>query len=88
MTWTPHAAVWSKRATRALERLDPPIQARIFVAVDRLCTTGQGDVKALKGEYAGRHRLRVGDWRVIVRLYHERAAVLVERVVPRGGAYD
>jgi mRNA-degrading endonuclease RelE of RelBE toxin-antitoxin system len=54
---------WVPRALRDLDALDPTIRARVLEAIERLATTGQGDVKRLKG--ADREfRLRAGDWRV------------------------
>ena len=38
---------------------------RILTALHRLAETGQGDVKALEGEFADLKRLRVGDYRVL-----------------------
>jgi mRNA-degrading endonuclease RelE of RelBE toxin-antitoxin system len=37
---------------------------RILLALTRYAETGEGDVKALEGRFAGTQRLRVGDWRV------------------------
>lgn len=45
-------------------------------------------VKALDGGLAGLFRPRVGDWRVIYRLEHERLVVLVVRIGARGDVYD
>jgi len=56
--------VFTGRARRDLQRLDPPIQRRIVDALDRL--TGEppaGDVVKLTG-VEDEWRLRVGDWRV------------------------
>jgi mRNA interferase RelE/StbE len=78
--------VFTGRARRDLQRLDPPIQRRIVDALDRL--TGEppaGDVVKLTG-VEGEWRLRVGDWRV--RFQRDSSGVIhVLRVLPRGRAY-
>jgi mRNA-degrading endonuclease RelE of RelBE toxin-antitoxin system len=38
---------------------------RILVALTRYGESGEGDIKALSGEWDGYFRLRVGDYRVI-----------------------
>jgi hypothetical protein len=48
--------------------------------------TGEGDFKALDGEFTGTHRLRVGDWRVRFRRVRG-GAIHVRAVEVRGGAY-
>ena len=78
--------VFTGRARRDLQRLDPPIQRRIVDALDRL--TGEppaGDVVKLTG-VEDEWRLRVGDWRV--RFQRDSSDVIhVLRVLPRGRAY-
>jgi len=56
-------------ARRDLRRVDPPIRQRGLDALDRLVVDPPaGDVIKLQGR--PEHRLRVGDWRVIMRLDH------------------
>jgi mRNA-degrading endonuclease RelE of RelBE toxin-antitoxin system len=45
-----------------------------------------GDVIKLRGR--DDHRLRVGDWRIILRLDEQARIVRVLRVLPRGRAYE
>jgi mRNA interferase RelE/StbE len=73
-------------ARRDLRRLDPPVRQRILDALDRLVADPlTGHVIKLQGRKE--HRLRVGDWRVILQLDPEQLAVYVLRVLPRGRAY-
>ena len=44
------------------------------------------EVRRLKGR--AESRLRVGDWRVIVELDVAARAIIIERILPRGRAYD
>jgi mRNA interferase RelE/StbE len=57
---------------------------RILAAIERLPA---GDVRTLKGR-RGEWRLRIGDWRAIIRLDQEASVIVVTAVKPRGGAYD
>lgn len=50
-------------ARRQLRNLGPEIREQIRGKLARYAETGDGDVKALRGETGS--RLRVGDWRVI-----------------------
>lgn len=74
-------------ARRDLRRVDPPIRRRVLHGLDRLVADPPtGDFIKLQGR--PEHRLRVGDWRVIVRLDHEHGTVYVLRELPRGRAYE
>ena len=57
---------WSEEARADIRRLNKPTAQRIFDAVLRFARTGQGDLKQLQGEYAGKLRLRAGDYRLFV----------------------
>ena len=73
-------------ARRDLKRLDPPIRRRITAALRALVVDPSGgELVKLRG--SDEHRLRVGDWRVRMRLDVEERAVFVLRVLPRGRAY-
>jgi mRNA-degrading endonuclease RelE of RelBE toxin-antitoxin system len=58
---------------------------RITLALQAFALESRGDVKALKGALKGRHRLRVGKWRAILSLSHDRVVVL--SIDNRGEAY-
>lgn len=79
---------YSREALRTLQRVDRPTSERIVLKVEQLAGRPESlanNVKALKGP-GGLRRLRVGDWRVI---YTETLVVIaVERITPRGSAYD
>jgi mRNA-degrading endonuclease RelE of RelBE toxin-antitoxin system len=77
---------WTNRALRILRRLDRPTRHRVLDAVDRLATTGEGDLKRLKGERQGILRLRVGGWRVLL-IDANHAELVIRSIVPRGDAY-
>ena len=75
---------YQRPAAKAMKRLPRDMQRRVRAALERFAETGHGDVKAIVG-VEGLYRLRVGDWRVFLRLPPGRIDVL--DVKPRGGAY-
>jgi mRNA interferase RelE/StbE len=83
VSWT---VVLTGSARRDLRRLDRPVAVRIVEALERLATTGQGDVQRLRGT-TDEWRLRVGDWRV--RFRYDTAADTIEvlHILPRGESY-
>jgi mRNA interferase RelE/StbE len=78
---------FERRAERDLERLDRQVTRRVLAALERLVAHDPSlDLRRLQG--SDEWRLRVGDWRVRLRLDFEARAVVVVRVLPRGRAYD
>ena len=79
---------YSREALRSLQRIDRATSERIVLKVEQLAARPEllaNNVRALKGP-GGLKRLRVGDWRVI---FTETLVVIaVERIAPRGSAYD
>jgi mRNA interferase RelE/StbE len=73
--------VYTKRAVKAIERLDAAAKARIRAGIYGLPS---GDIKKLKG-YSSAFRLRVGDYRVIFEMTAEE--IVVNDVLSRGNAY-
>jgi mRNA-degrading endonuclease RelE of RelBE toxin-antitoxin system len=59
--------VWELAAQAALRAI-PRLQARqILIALNQYARSAQGNVAHMRGEPAGRLRLRCGDYRVIFR---------------------
>lgn len=79
---------YSRDALRTLQRIDRATGERIVLKVEQLAERPESlanNVRPLKGP-GGLKRLRVGDWRVI---YTETLVIIaVERIAPRGTAYD
>lgn len=83
----PWAVRFERRAERDLRRLDPPTCRRVLAAIDRLVARDPSvDLRRLSD--SDEWRLRVGDWRVRVRLDFDARTVTVVRVLPRGRAYE
>ena len=74
-------------ARRDLRRLDPPIRRRVLDALDQLATDPNA-ARLVRLTGRPESRLRVGDWRVLLRLDHEEHVVIVIHIRPRGRAYD
>ena len=75
---------WGEEALDDLKKLPRNLQERIFNAVERLDTSGLGDVKKLKGFEA--YRLRVGKYRVIFKVKGD--VIFMVRVLKREDVYD
>ena len=82
-----YRVAFAPAARREFAKLAPAVQIRIQTAVDRL----RGDpipagVEQLKGPDA-LLRIRVGDYRIIYRVFDEQLLVLVLRTAHRSEAY-
>lgn len=87
MTTEPWSVEFERRADRDLDRLDPQVRQRVLAAIDRLASDPRSaTLRRLKGRPES--RLRVGDWRVILELEIGTRTLVIQRVLPRGRAYD
>ena len=78
---------FTPRARRDLRALDPPIRDRVLSVIDRVAARDQAlDVRRLTG--SAELRVRVGDWRLRFTRDVEAKLIVVQRVLPRGRAYD
>ena len=62
-----------------MRRLDKASGARIADALDRLASTGVGDIRRIRSS-DGDWRLRVGDWRIIYEYRDDEREIYVKRV--------
>jgi mRNA interferase RelE/StbE len=77
----------SPAAERQLERLPSKMRERILAAMARLEQNPRHQgVKKLSGEHE-MYRVRVGDYRILFEIEHDRLLVLVLRVARRDDAY-
>lgn len=87
MTDEPWGVSFTPRARRDLRALDSHIRDRVLTAIDRLTARDPSlDVRRLTG--SAEHRIRVGDWRVRFTRDVDAQLIVVQRVLPRGRAYD
>ena len=80
MAWT---IKLSQEAQSELSKLDKPVREKIIAFLDRipLYPSPRSIGKALKGQWSGRWRYSVGDYRIICRLHDD---VLVVEAVKIG----
>ncbi|ACV63267.1 addiction module toxin, RelE/StbE family [Desulfofarcimen acetoxidans DSM 771] len=80
--------VITKRAKKDLSKLDEKTNQRIIKALDKMVKCpSNADLKKLKGQ-EDFWRLRVGDYRVILKIVGEEITVYALRVKHRREAYD
>lgn len=82
------AIVYSRDAAKALRKMPANTAATIRGKIEQYAEAPESlanNVKALKG-VPGIFRLRVGDWRVVFTETFE--IVAIEKIAPRGGAYE
>jgi len=77
--------VWPESVRGELRGIDRESAMRILLALTRYGESGDGDIKALSGEWDGCFRLRVGDFRVIFEITPE--AIVIIRVRHRSDVY-
>jgi len=73
-------------AVKALRKIDAKERTRLVDAIDRLAEEPSAGA-ALKGEFGGLRRLRVGRHRIIYEAIHEELTVLVVRIGHRREIY-
>ena len=73
-------------AAKALRRIEVTERTRLVEAIDRLADEPSAGA-ALKGEFGGLRRLRVGRYRIIYEAIHQELTVLVVRIGHRKDVY-
>jgi len=82
----PWTVILTPSARRDVGRLDRPVKRRIEEALDRVATDpAAAQLRRLKGR--PELRLRVGDWRVLLELDHQRHEIVILHVLRRDQAY-
>ena len=73
---------YSRQAIKALRKISEPDRSRIQKAIHKL---PNGDIKKLTGETG--YRLRVGGWRIVYEIEHDRLIINVIKIAPRSKVY-
>lgn len=84
MTWT---VAWLSRANRDVEKLPADVAERVVSAVTRWAASDHGDIRVAQNMGRATHRLRAGQWRVLLALDPDEQTATILRVLPRGSAY-
>jgi mRNA interferase RelE/StbE len=77
-------------AKKELSKLDKPIQKLIKEKLLILANNPdelKNNIKPLKGEYKGKFRLRVNDYRIIYKIEDEKIMIVVIRIAHRKEVY-
>jgi len=78
-----------RNAAKSYQRLPKAVKRRIDEAIETLRANpfwGK-DILKLRGNLAGRYRLRVGEYRIVYRIIEEQRLVIVEAIGTRGEVY-
>ena len=73
-------------AVKSLRHVDPQERRRLVEAIDRLAHEPSAGA-ALKGEFGGLRRLRVGRYRITYEAIHDQFTILVVRIGHRRELY-
>ena len=76
----------SRSAAKSLASLPKPDRVRVVDAIDLLCDTPAAG-SALKGEFEGLRRIRVGHYRVVYEWQRSELVILVVRIGHRREIY-
>jgi mRNA interferase RelE/StbE len=78
----------SPRAYKNLVRIDPVMRRRIAAKISELASDPEpAGCKALQGVKPLTLRVRVGDWRIVYRVTHADATLLIIDIDHRGDIY-
>ena len=80
-----YTVAWTRKTGRMLERLPREVQGRIVDQVESI--TGEPSAHVRKVEGTPYHRLRVGQYRVVLQITAAHLAIYLVRVAPRETAY-
>lgn len=85
MAWT---VEWSPEARQNLKKLDPQVARAVIDYMDEVAT---GDPKKfgkpMRHEMRGHWQYRIGDYRAVVKHYHQKLVIFAVRVQHRSKIY-
>ena len=84
-----YAVVVHKRAARCLKKLPQDQQTRIKNILSQMNSRPLGlpSIKSMVGDWAGYHRVRMGNVRIIFWIDELKEIVYVDHIGPRGNVY-
>lgn len=79
---------YAKQVLKSIEKFPKKDKIAILEKIESLATTPRPiGVVSMKGEYAGYHRIRIGNYRVIYNIQDKQLLILVVKIAQRGSAY-
>jgi len=79
---------WHKRVKEDLASLRKEVAARIIAGIkDRFAHDPLGLSKPLKGIFKGLHRYRIGDYRIVFAIDHEKRRLIILHIKHSKSAY-
>jgi mRNA interferase RelE/StbE len=81
--------IFTRPAEKVYDKSPKDMQQRLDDCLEALEKNPfySSNIKPLTGQLKGLYRCRVGDWRVIYRLFKEKRIVEIVAILPRGDAY-
>ena len=84
-----YKVIWHEYIRDELEEMDRKIASRIVNKIENHLVKSPADLGvALRGQFAGLYRYRVGKWRVIYSIEPRTETILVLRVEHRNKVYE
>ena len=84
-----YKVIWNEGVINELKEMDRKVASRIANKVENHLVKSPTDLGvALRGQFAGLYRYRVGKWRVIYSIEPRTETILVLRVEHRDRVYD
>jgi mRNA interferase RelE/StbE len=84
-----YKVIWNEGVIDELKEMDRKVASRIVNKVENHLVKSPADLgMALRGQFAGLYRYRVGKWRVIYSIEPRTETILVLRVEHRNKVYE
>ena len=81
-----YSVIFSEKAEKQLGKMPKEVQGRIVNSLERISIRPESYLERIVGNPF--YKLRVGDYRVIVEIEHEKLIILVIKVGHRKNIYD
>ena len=79
---------YDRRVVKDIERLSKRDKQAIIEKIEELAKEPRPfGVKPLKGEYAGYHRVRVGNYRIVYEIMDKKLVILILKIADRKDVY-
>lgn len=86
-----YSVEYDPHVLKKLAKLDAPVRNRIKTWIDDNlvdCENPREHGKALGGEWHGHWRYRVGDYRIIAKIFDDKVIIFVVKIDNRGAVYS